>query len=457
MRLRFLLFAVVFLPTFLLAQTTSISPYSGFGLGELAPQGYDQSFGMGGTGIGFNDSLSLNPMNPASYSFFQSHNPIFQLGYRGQVTTISSEVNSQKLNNGMINNIGIGFKLSKKMGMALGFNPATTVGYNITSASYIHDSAGDSVPVTYEFQGDGGYTKIFAGLAYQIFEKRDTLNGHVSTLSVGINFNFYTGNKRTLYQVIYGTGDYSFYNTRYEESQIITDFGFDLGLQYQTYLKRTSPTDYINLSVGLSTNIPKNLKTRWKSHYYTFSYDAVDEPFIQDTIFYSDDLKGHSYVPFRYGFGIMLDISNKWQIGVDFEKQNWTNFNQVVNDIEVPNTQLTDAWRVAAGVQYTILPMALRKMNSHYLTMITYRVGGRYSTNYLKFDDYQITDQAITLGFNFPLSKSQSYSSINIGMEFGTQGTIDNGLIKQDYMNYMIGVILLPHRFNKWFVKRKYN
>ena len=121
MRLRTFLLAILFLPTCLFAQTTSISPYSGFGLGELAPQGYDYSFAMGGVGFGFNDSLSINPMNPASYSFFKNHNPIFQLGYKTQFLRLSSDVNTEQINNGTINNIAIGFKITRKIGMGIRF------------------------------------------------------------------------------------------------------------------------------------------------------------------------------------------------------------------------------------------------------------------------------------------------------------------------------------------------
>lgn len=457
MRLRNFLIVAVFIPFTLAGQTTSISPYSGFGLGELAPQGYDYSFAMGGVGYGFNDSLSINPLNPASYSSFKKHNPIFQVGYKSQVMRISSEVNSDVLNNGTINNIALGFKVGSKLGVAFGFNPATTVGYKIIVADSLNNADGEPIPIIYNFEGDGGYTKIFMGASYQFFEKRDSVSGKLSSLSAGLNVNFFTGSKRTLYEIIYDSGDFSFLNTRYEETQIITDFGFNFGLQYQTYLKKTSAFDYINLSLGVTFNIPKTLNTKWETNYYTYTYSATEQIVPMDTIFFSDDLKGDSFIPLQLGIGMMLDFSSKLQIGVDYEKQNWDDFKQVINGIEFRDQRLTDTWRVSVGLQYTVIPVSLRKKNSSYLEMITYRVGGRYATNYLNFEDYQLIDKAVSLGFNFPLSKSQSYSSINFGMEFGTMGTTDNGLIKQDYANFMIGIILLPHRFNRWFVKRKYN
>ena len=246
MKLKYFFILFFFSSELLIGQTTSISPYSGFGLGELAPQGYDYSFAMGGVGFGFNDSLSINPMNPASYNNFKEYNPIFQVGYKGQFMKISSEVNSENLKNGTINNIALGFKFGKKVGWVFGFNPAATVGYNLVTKNNFTDADGKEFPVINNFQGDGGYTKLFTGFSYQVFEKKDTTLGELSSLAVGININYFSGDKRSLFDIIYDSGDFSFYNTRYEESQIIGDFGFDLGLQYQTYLKKVSPNNYIN-------------------------------------------------------------------------------------------------------------------------------------------------------------------------------------------------------------------
>lgn len=448
---------MAFLPSILFSQTTSISPYSGFGLGELAPQGYDQSFAMGGSGIGFNDSLSVNPLNPASYSNFKKYNPIFQVGYKGQILRVSSDINSEQLNNGSINNIALGFKIGDKVGWAIGFNPATTVGYKLIVGEEFTDADGNSFPVKYYFEGDGGYTKIYTGFSYELYSKVDTVVGKLSSLSVGTNINFFTGTKRSLYDVVFESGDFSYYNTRYLESQIITSFGFDFGLQYQTYLKKVSNTDFVNLSLGVSFNIPKKMNTSWESNYFTFSYDATGQVVPQDTIFYSDDLNGKSFIPLRMGVGMMLDFSGKLQVAIDYEKQNWDDYYQLLNDNKIRNESLATTFRFSAGLQFTGVPMNQRKINTPYLGMIIFRLGGRYATNYLKFDDHQLTDKALSAGFNFPLSKSQSYSSINLGMEFGTQGVAENGLIKQDYFNFMIGLTLLPHRFNRWFVKRKYN
>jgi hypothetical protein len=49
------------------------SPYSRYGLGDLVPSTNVNSRGMGGISAGYNDFLSINFNNPASYGFFQAY------------------------------------------------------------------------------------------------------------------------------------------------------------------------------------------------------------------------------------------------------------------------------------------------------------------------------------------------------------------------------------------------
>lgn len=452
-----LLLTFILLSSIAYGQTTSISPYSGFGIGEIAPKGYDRSFAMGGVGLGFNDSLAINPINPASYSFFKRQNPIFQVGLKGQKLDLKSEINSNSIFNFSMNNFVLGFPVSKRAGIVIGINPATTVGYNVVVAKEYTDAEDYTFPIFNKFEGSGGYNKFYLGGAYRIVEKTDSALGTMSVLSLGVNFSFFGGKKFSKLNVIYADSALTYKNTKYTLTEIIRDVGFDFGLQYLVYLKKTSSLKYISLSVGATANIPKFMNTQFETLYNTYQLNAGGVEFNIDTVFFSDDISGETYIPFNYGIGFMLDINKKWQIGLDYESQNWNNFKQNVEGVEIRNNNLTNMFKVSGGVQFNPVPMDSRKINTSYLKMITYRMGVRYTQEYLKFDDYQLKDKAVSFGLNLPFSRSQSYSSINLGIEFGTSGTIENELIQQDFINFMIGLTLLPHRFNRWFVKRKFD
>jgi len=446
----------VLISTVVLGQTTSISPYSGFGIGEIAPKGYDRSFAMGGVGLGFNDSLSINAMNPASYGFFVRENPIFQVGVKGQNLKLSSEVNSNEIFNFSMNNFVIAFPIADKGGIVLGVNPATTVGYNIVVAEEYTDAEDYTFPIYNKYDGNGGYSKYYLGGAYRLLEVKDSISGLSSVLSLGFNVSYVGGKKHSRLNVIYNDSASTYKNTKYTLTEVIGDFGFDFGVQYLTYLKKVSDREYIGLSVGATVNIPKYMNTRFETLVTTYDLNSDVESNV-DTVLFSDHLEGDTYIPLNYGFGFMLDFNRKLQIGVDFETQNWSEFNQLIEGVEVRNKNLTSMYRVSGGLQYNPVPLNLRKVNTSYLKMISYRMGVRYTQEYLKFDDYQLVEKAVSLGLNLPFSKSQSYSSLNIGIEFGSGGTTDNELIREDFVNFMIGINLMPHRYNRWFRKRKFD
>ena len=86
-----------------------------------------------------------------------------------------------------------------------------------------------------------------------------------------------------------------------------------------------------------------------------------------------------------------------------------------------------------------------------YLSRVTYRAGFRYENTGIILNNTSIKDKSVTLGFGLPISGT--FSSMNLGIEYGSRGTTSNGLIKEDYFSINIGLL-----FNdKWFRKTLYN
>ena len=70
-----------------MAQVSStLSPYSQFGLGVLSDQSQGFNRGMGGLAVGLRDGKIVNMQNPASYSAVDSLTMIFDAGVSGQIT-----------------------------------------------------------------------------------------------------------------------------------------------------------------------------------------------------------------------------------------------------------------------------------------------------------------------------------------------------------------------------------
>jgi len=68
------------------AQSSTNSPYSQFGYGDLTDQGVGFNKGMNGVGLAFRKGNEVNPLNPASYSAADSLTMIFDAGLSGQIT-----------------------------------------------------------------------------------------------------------------------------------------------------------------------------------------------------------------------------------------------------------------------------------------------------------------------------------------------------------------------------------
>jgi hypothetical protein len=86
---------------------------------------------------------------------------------------------------------------------------------------------------------------------------------------------------------------------------------------------------------------------------------------------------------------------------------------------------------------------------------VIYRYGAYYETGNLKINGSSINKFAVTAGVTLPFQKSQinRMNSIDLGVELGKRGTLENNLIRQNFINLRIGINFA----DKWFAKRLYN
>ena len=75
------------------AQTSNISPFSRFGLGDIHDQNHTEQFSMGGLSIPILDPFALNVANPASYHHIAR--PLFSVGMRVHLMNLHTEQASQ--------------------------------------------------------------------------------------------------------------------------------------------------------------------------------------------------------------------------------------------------------------------------------------------------------------------------------------------------------------------------
>ena len=81
---------------------------------------------------------------------------------------------------------------------------------------------------------------------------------------------------------------------------------------------------------------------------------------------------------------------------------------------------------------------------------VTYRAGLKFIDGALEVNGQDIKDFGINFGLSIPVGR---ISKANIGLELGQRGLSDFGLIKENYLNLMIGVSLN----DLWFIRSMYN
>lgn len=422
------------------------SPYSLYGIGDPLSLNNTRGLSMGDLKYAIAAPFYLNSANPASYGMLKA--PTFSVAAMLSRTRTFNSETSQDNDNGTLRYFGLGIPLNKKVGMAIGAKPFTSLGYGIQINSAMEYPSN----LVTRYEGQGGMNIIYGGLGYTI------ISDSLSTLSVGANANFYLGNKK---QSAFNFLDNNTgaLNSMFTSESLTTDFGFDIGLQYQMNVSHlfhaNNPTEQ-KLTIGGTYSLPTDLKTQFENFSGAFYSTGTGAIVITDTLSYQRDTSS-IFMPQHYGVGITYDIYNRhskahWVIGLEYETFNWS-------ALEVNNqtTSLKDSKQYSFGLEFTPKSSELRSL----FKMMSYRVGAKYKDTRIDIANNQLTDMSLSAGFGIPLVRSKSMysrsSTVDFGFEVGSRGTTENSLIREQYTNIYIGLSFAPNFWDRWFTKRKIN
>ncbi len=423
--IRKLILAVAFLLPIISveAQVSKSSPYSLFGIGNLYGVSSQMNRAIGGAATAFSSPYYINPANPASYMSFDSTSFVIDAAFNLSSGTLSTIDQSQKTKFGTISNIYFGFPVAKWWRTSLGVLPYSNVGYQIQNTQVL-TNIGKTVV---DYSGTGGLNKAYIGNAFSL----------VKNLSVGVNLSYIFGNIIKQQATTFPDSGY-FYNTMVKSTARLNKLNFDAGLIYRVTLKEGR-----FFQIGLTYNPKQKLDGLAEKIAYSYIYDYslnVEHP--KDTISYESGTNGVVTLPTAFGAGFMVGSTNRWFATADVNYQKWSEFTYLGG-----NGGLKDNLRISLGGQFRPSTVDIGK----YFERINYRAGFRFEQSYLELQSTRINDLALSLGVGLPMKKSRS--TINIAVELGTQGTTNNGLIKENYMRFTIGTALQE----RWFLKRKFN
>ncbi len=412
------------------SQVNTYSPYTRFGLGDIAHGGFGQNQAMGGTGLAIQDANKLNYLNPAAYAARDSMSVLLDFGMNASWNQYRTNQLSNQWYNGKFHHIALSVPIGKYFAMATGIIPFSNVGYNIKQE---YDELGTGDAIDYFFEGSGGIVKYFAGISAKAFNR----------ISVGVNMNYLLGDI-TRERAITFPRNRGFAETRALNEITISNIYFGFGLQYKEVFG-----DKFYFTLAGTYDMEAALNSAFNSSVTNY-FDGTPGAINDSTVIFPefpirDDQSEESIIiPARIGLGIAMGIPGKLTVTGDYYMQDWAGVDN--SALYEEGFDLASAKSMHAGIEYTPDFEAFRG----YHNLMSYRLGGYIKDSYVKIGDYQLKDYGITFGVGLPLGRTRS--SVNIAFTYGTRGTLDNNLIKENYGIVTFSVTL----HDLWFYKRKF-
>lgn len=398
------------------AQSSTNSPYTRYGLGELSDQAFAHNAAMGGIGYALRSSEQINVMNPASYSAVDSLSFMFDIGMGLKSSNYQENGYKTNAKNASFDYLAMQFRLHPRVGFAVGFTPYSNVGYKFSRTSDIENS--DDVTLTNTFYGDGGLQQIFGGIGFKILDN----------LSIGANVGYLYGeiDYQTLATLSNGGDQTTTYNNISINSYIA-----NFGLQYTQKLSKTDKVT-LGLVYGLGHDL-KSTETKGIQVTDGSSYSELTEKTIKD-----------SYgIPSTFGAGLTWQHKQNLTVGADYTLQQFEN-------VKYDNS--TDFYknrtRIGSGIEY--MPSLYGR---NYLSRIRYRAGAYYSSSYMKLPEYDGPKEwGVSAGFGLPLHLFQRNTVLSITGQYVRVLPSVKGMLSENRFVLKLGLTFNEHWFMKWRV-----
>ena len=404
----------------LMAQTSTNSPYTRYGFGQLSDQNFGNSQAMGGISYGLRNGLQVNAANPASYSAVDSLTFIFDAGMSLQNANFKEGNVKTNAKNSSVDYIAMQFRLMKGLGFTAGFLPYSTVGYSMNRNNpVVTDEFGNTTSATQQFYGTGGLQQVFFGLGYNVFKG----------LSVGANFSYLYGDITHTSTTTFSNAN-AFSSARTNKIEV-SDYKLDFGVQYSHQLKEKHV-----LNLGATYSYGHNLNSTGYEYVEKYQSSTVATQSI-------DTIKNAFALPHTFGIGATYVYDNRLTIGADYTLQKWA-------DAKFYNEKnaFQNRSKISIGAEY--LP---NHYGRGYLQRIRYRAGVYYSSPYAKIDGKDGNrEYGISFGIGLPLTLYQYRSILNISGQYVKVSPKVKGMLEENYLRINIGLTFNERWFMKWKV-----
>ena len=425
------------------------SPYSRYGIGTLSPSTNILNRGMGSIVAAYNDPLTVNFNNPASYASFKTYleqkskkatsgRVILDAGINFGSRTLREGNNPDKFtsNDAYFSYIQVGIPLKQNWGLSFGIRPVSRIYYKLARRELLKDPLTQQ-PIDSaltEFNGEGGAFLPSIGTGFAI-----------KNFSIGINAGYLFGrkdfsSKRTLFN---GTVEYK--NANYQTQTYFGSLFYSAGIQYKVNLNKLT-----SLTAGAFGNLQQKINARQDIVRETFIRDVTNGDVPVDSVTVQKDVRGKITYPAQYGVGFVVEKQAAiktagWLLGVDFIQTKWSDY-RFYNTAD----EVKDNWELRVGGEF-------RPVSSKgYLSNVTYRAGFFTGPEYIYVNNKKLNQLGVSFGLGLPLANysrlSGQFTVINLAFEYIKRGNNSN-ILKENLFRVSLGLNLS----DIWFGKRKYD
>jgi hypothetical protein len=426
-RVSIFIIAIIFAISGAWGQSSTNSPYSIFGLGDLHSAGYIQFPEYGGASTALLQKNIINFSNPAAYRGIDSMRFVIDFAFSGNYSELSDGNNKATDKDVGFSYYAVGFRALPWWHISMGVTPLSNRNYRIGLSNSNFGIASETYYI-----GKGNLNQVYFGSSFSI----------LPNLSAGFNVQYLFGVLSETKTILF-PNELFMRNTQEGYTRRIHDFSFSTGL---LYTKDISESEKMNFGL---TYTPKK-KVQFTEDYLFGAttgnnLDNIEDNTIQDTTAYYDDLDRHFYLPHSFSLGVSYSKHLKQTATFAVDYSLWKETENT--SIESTITEFQNSFRVSGGYDFT------PKWNSptSYFKRSTYVFGAFFEQQYMKVNNQNINAFAVSAGIKMPIRRVNAL--LNIGLEVGQQGMLKEDLIRENYIK-----LNLKFNFREvWFFERKFD
>ncbi len=406
------------------AQTIGNSPYAAFGIGDVKYDNTVDISAMGGISTAYIGDFNnnFNFRNPAANKNVEL--TTLKVEVANENNFFKSDQQDATKHSTYLSNLTIAFPISSKVKFGLGYQPYSSKKYSVINNA---TNAETQTTLSSLFRGEGTLSTVQGAVSYQVTPE----------FALGLRTNFYFGN---LYDINELTVSNAELINGYETRNKIKTFNFTAGTAYQ---KKIRQDNKLTLGATYTFGNTGQMDTYFtnSTYYYTAGQTKNNVSIIAE-----DYSKDDNLIPMEFSLGAGYGKDGKWFAGTQFDYRQGETIQFLGQPFEQQNS-----YRIAAGGWY--LPNYNNFRN--YFSRVTYRYGAYYEKGNLMLNGTNINQFALTAGVTLPFENSNvnRMSGIDVGVELGQRGTMDNNLVRQNFIYLRVGLTFA----DKWFNKRLYD